>query len=106
MSSVSTHVLDAVRGIPAVGLTVTLLAVDGTELASSATDLDGRIRELGGELPPDTYRLRFDTGGYFAAQQVPTFYPEVTIAFTITGDRHYHVPLLLSPFAYSTYRGS
>ncbi|QLY32203.1 hydroxyisourate hydrolase [Nocardia huaxiensis] len=106
MSTLSTHVLDAVRGTPAAGIGVTLLDAGGTESASGTTDADGRIAALGGELTPGTYRLRFDTGPYFAARHVDTFYPEVTIAFTVTDARHYHVPLLLSPFAFSTYRGS
>ncbi|MRH87203.1 hydroxyisourate hydrolase [Nocardia sp. SYP-A9097] len=105
MSSLSTHVLDAVHGAPAAGVTVTLFDWAGTELASGSTDADGRIGALA-EVAAGDYRLRFDTGGYFTAQGVDAFYPEVTIAFAVTGERHYHVPLLLSPFAYSTYRGS
>ncbi|MFC9896784.1 hydroxyisourate hydrolase [Nocardia sp. NPDC127579] len=105
MSTLSTHVLDAVRGVPAAGIAVALY--DGAEqLAAAVTDTDGRIGALGPALGPGTYRLVFDTGGYFAAQGVQTFYPEVVLAFAVTGERHYHVPLLLSPFAYSTYRGS
>ncbi|MCM6774792.1 hydroxyisourate hydrolase [Nocardia sp. CDC159] len=106
MSSVSTHVLDAVRGVPAADVAVTLFAPDGTESTTAVTDADGRVGSLGSDLGPGVYRLRFATGEYFAAQGVPTFYPEVTIAFIVEDDRHYHVPLLLSPFAYSTYRGS
>ncbi|WP_280270032.1 hydroxyisourate hydrolase [Nocardia wallacei] len=106
MSTLSTHVLDAVRGAPASGIAVTLFGTDGTELAAAHTDDDGRIAGLGGDLAPGTYRLRFGTGDYFAALRVATFYPEVTIAFSVGGERHYHVPLLLSPFSYSTYRGS
>lgn len=106
MSSLSTHVLDAVRGAPAAGVTVSLSDASGAELAGGKTDADGRIGALGAELPPGVYRLVFATGDYFAAQGVDAFYPEVSIAFTVGGERHYHVPLLLSPFAYSTYRGS
>jgi 5-hydroxyisourate hydrolase len=108
VSGLSTHVLDAVGGLPASGLDVTLYDVDGSELASGATDSDGRIKSVtGGDLEPGTYRLVFDTGSWFAARQIENFYPEVSIAFAITDStRHYHVPLLLSPFAYSTYRGS
>ncbi|WP_280196115.1 hydroxyisourate hydrolase [Nocardia farcinica] len=103
-STLSTHVLDAVRGVPAAGVAVTLYA--GAEpVASGATDADGRIGELA-EVSPGTYRLVFDTGTYFAAQGTPTFYPEVAIIFAVTEERHHHVPLLLSPFAFSTYRGS
>ncbi|WP_327110504.1 hydroxyisourate hydrolase [Nocardia sp. NBC_01730] len=105
MSTLSTHVLDAVRGMPAAGVTVTLYQ-HARQLDSSATDDDGRIGAFGAELEPDTYRLVFDTGAYFAHHEVETFYPEVAIAFAVTEERHYHVPLLLSPFAYSTYRGS
>ncbi|MET7770679.1 hydroxyisourate hydrolase [Nocardia sp. NPDC005366] len=105
MSSLSTHVLDATRGAPAVGVGVALYA--GAEsLGGGRTDGDGRITALGSDLTPGTYRLVFDTGAYFAELGVDTFYPEVTIAFAVGAQRHYHVPLLLSPFAFSTYRGS
>ncbi|BCK58878.1 hydroxyisourate hydrolase [Nocardia wallacei] len=106
MSTLSTHVLDAVRGAPAAAVPVALFDGDGTELAAASTDGDGRIAGLGGELAPGTYRLRFGTGDYFASLGVPAFYPEVTIAFVVGDERHYHVPLLLSPYSYSTYRGS
>ncbi|MEU1996018.1 hydroxyisourate hydrolase [Nocardia gamkensis] len=105
MSTLSTHVLDAVRGAPAAGVTVTLHQGD-RQLDSGETDVDGRIGALGEALEPGTYRLVFDTGAYFARREVETFYPEVSIAFAVTEERHYHVPLLLSPFAFSTYRGS
>jgi 5-hydroxyisourate hydrolase len=105
--SLSTHVLDAVTGRPAIGVAVTLTDVDGTLLHDATTDDDGRVIALGGELGAGVYRLRFDTGSYFAASGVIAFYPEVVIAFeVIDPDSHYHVPLLLSPYAYSTYRGS
>ncbi|MEV6432714.1 hydroxyisourate hydrolase [Nocardia sp. NPDC051463] len=105
MSTLSTHVLDAVRGVPAVGVAVALHA--GPEgLDAGVTDADGRIGALGGPLAAGTYRLVFDTGSYFALQQVDSFYPEVSVTFVITEERNYHVPLLLSPFAFSTYRGS
>lgn len=101
--SLSTHVLDAARGRPARGVPVRLDRRDGDawhRVAEGRTDDDGRVRDLP---PPEegTYRLVFDTADY------SDFYPEVTVAFTVTdpGD-HYHVPLLLSPYAYSTYRGS
>ncbi|MGY1937180.1 hydroxyisourate hydrolase [Nocardia gipuzkoensis] len=105
MSTLSTHVLDAVLGAPAAGVTVTLYRQD-RRLDSGETDVDGRVGALGGALAPGTYRLVFDTGAYFAVRDVETFYPEVAIAFVVTEERHYHVPLLLSPFAFSTYRGS
>lgn len=104
--SLSTHVLDASTGRPAVGVVVTLSHGD-TEIADGVTDDDGRIRALGGDLAAGVYRLRFDTGAYFTAQGVTGFYPEVVIAFEITDPAsHHHVPLLLSPYSYSTYRGS
>ena len=100
--SVSTHVLDAARGRPAVGVPVALRADDGTVVAEAVTDADGRVSALAGELPAGVYRLRFDVGDLFD----PSFYPEVVIAFRVQAGEHHHVPLLLSPFAYSTYRGS
>ena len=110
--TVSTHVLDAVAGQPAAGVPVTLSRLSsGTAewlaVEAGATDADGRHR-FGAATEPGAYRLTFGTGGYFAARGVAAFYPEVTIAFTVAegGPVHYHVPLLLSPFAYSTYRGS
>ncbi|MFE9578964.1 hydroxyisourate hydrolase [Nocardia sp. NPDC006044] len=105
MSSLSTHVLDAMRGAPARDVAVTLYR-GAEQLDSGATDADGRIGALGGALPAGVYRLVFATGPYFTAQQVDTFYPEVSVSFEVTEERHYHVPLLLSPFAFSTYRGS
>lgn len=106
VSTLSTHVLDAVRGVAAAGVRVALFDSAGSELAAAVTDADGRIGDLGGELKAGLYRLRFETGEYFTEQGVESFYPEVTVAFTIADLRHYHVPILLSPFAYSTYRGS
>lgn len=111
ISHVTTHVLDAAAGIPACGVPVELAARHGpdwVELASGETDPDGRIKQLGpSRLDPGIHRLVFHTGAYFAARGTQTFYPDVSITFEITeGDQHYHVPLLLSPFAYSTYKGS
>lgn len=107
--SLSTHVLDASAGRPAAGIAVTLERRSGEgwePVAAAATDGDGRIRELG-HPGPGVYRIAFDTGSYFTARGVAAFYPEVLIVFEITDpDEHYHVPLLLSPYAYSTYRGS
>jgi 5-hydroxyisourate hydrolase len=110
--SVSTHVLDAVVGGPAAGMELRLERVAGaeaTEVGRGATDADGRCRELteGLHLDAGTYRLHFETGAYFARTGTPTFYPVVELTFEVTDPAaHYHVPLLLSPFAYSTYRGS
>jgi 5-hydroxyisourate hydrolase len=109
--TVSTHILDAVAGHPAAGVSVALsmLVSDGSWLPveTASTDVDGRLRFAVPTLA-GVYRLTFATGPYFAARSVDTFYPEVTITFTAEGDPsgHYHVPLLLSPYAYSTYRGS
>jgi 5-hydroxyisourate hydrolase len=107
--SLSTHVLDASRGTPAEGVAVSLdhRVGDGWhEVATGHTDRDGRVRDLGAP-ERGVHRLRFDTGGYFAGRGVPTFYPEVTVCFEVVdAGEHHHVPLLLSPFAYSTYRGS
>lgn len=105
--TISTHVLDAVSGAPATGVPVTLLDADHTVLSEALTDADGRIAPIGDTLGSGVYRLRFDTAAYFRAHDVPAFYPEIVIAFEITdAASHYHVPVLLSPFAYSTYRGS
>jgi len=104
--SVSTHVLDAGTGRPAAGVAVRLLAGEDL-LAEGVTDADGRCRLTEGTTAAGTHRLVFDTGAWFAGQGRDTFYPEVVLAFAVrepTG--HVHVPLLLSPFAYSTYRGS
>jgi 5-hydroxyisourate hydrolase len=105
--SLSTHVLDAVSGLPATGVPVTLLDAHHAVLANAVTDDDGRIANLADDLAAAVYRLRFDTATYFAAQGITGFYPEIVIAFEITDTaaRH-HVPVLLSPYAYSTYRGS
>jgi 5-hydroxyisourate hydrolase len=110
--TLSTHVLDATSGRPAVGVGVLLETFrDGswTEVAAGVTDDDGRLKDwLPGDLPGiGTHRLLFDTGAYFTRTGADTFYPAVTITFVIDqATQHYHVPLLLSPFAYSTYRGS
>jgi 5-hydroxyisourate hydrolase len=108
MSSVSTHVLDAVSGGPATGVPITLIGANDAVLAVGHTDADGRNGDLGQvPLEAGVYRLRFDTAAYFAAIGISGFYPEVVITFEITDDTaKYHVPLLLSPYAYSTYRGS
>lgn len=114
MSTISTHVLDTSLGRPAAGVRVILEQVDAkgavVSLGIGETDADGRVRDL---LPPSDaldvgeYRLRFDTGDYFATSSPDTFYPSVTVDFRIVdAAAHYHVPLLLSPFGYTTYRGS
>ena len=135
-SQLSTHVLDSVTGRPAAGVAVVLHGADHPDgsggsdggagrgagtgwrvLASGVTDADGRLADLGpAELTPGRYRVVFDTGGYFARTQTPTLYPEVIVSLDLAAPvpgsgpgaepTHVHVPLLLSPFAYSTYRGS
>ena len=110
-SRVTTHVLDAVAGRPATGVAVVLEAASGSGwavVAQGLTDDDGRVGDLGpADLVPGTYRVRFDTGAWFDARGTVAFYPEVVIPFTLADPMaHYHVPLLLSPFAFSTYRGS
>ena len=111
MSHLTTHVLDAATGEPARGIGVVLSTGPGTEIACGATDDDGRLA-LGPErLDAGDYTLTFATGDYFRVRGVPAFHPRVAVTFTIEvatdgSSRHYHVPLLLSPFAYSTYRGS
>ena len=110
MTTLSTHVLDAVSGEPAEGVRVALSRRDDgvwRELVTAATDADGRVRELAPDgLEPGDHRLIFDTGAWFAATGTTGFYPEVAVVFTVSEDRHLHVPLLLSPYAFSTYRGS
>ena len=107
--SLSTHVLDALAGRPAGGVAVRLESWTQDGWAPSAegvTDADGRIAELGSP-GAGRHRLTFDTGRYYAALDTATFYPEVSVVFEVTEPgRHHHVPLLLSPFSYTTYRGS
>lgn len=110
---ITTHVLDTARGKPAADLSIRLERLTGEEwklLGVGATDADGRLKTLypqGETLAPATYRLTFETGAYLAALGVPVFYPFVQIVFAIIEPTaHYHVPLLLCPFGYSTYRGS
>lgn len=107
MSHVTTHVLDAALGTPAAGVPVVLHDGSGAVISTGFTNSDGRVATLGPELlDPGTYRIVFNTLAYFAGTDREAFYPSVTIDFTIRDASHYHVPLLLSPFAYSTYRGS
>jgi len=110
---ISTHVLDTSRGRPAAAVPVVLEAVDAAgssrELGRQATDADGRVRELAPDdaLGAGTYRLTFDTGAYFRALGAESFYPTVSVVFVVADPtQHHHVPLHLSPFGYSTYRGS
>lgn len=111
---ITTHVLDTAHGRPAAGVPVLLEAREEggawRALGRGETDADGRLRTLlpeGTPTPAGVYRLTFDTGAYFAAQGAEGFYPEASVVFRAgRAGEHYHVPLLLSPFGYSTYRGS
>lgn len=104
--SVSTHVLDAVLGRPAAGIAVQLYA-DRELIAEGVTDHDGRCRLTEDATALGAHRLVFATGRWFAEQGREAFWPEVVLTFSVAEPaEHHHVPLLLSPFAYSTYRGS
>jgi len=113
MSQVTTHVLDTSRGKPAEGITV-LIEKPGPKgkwlaFSKGITNKDGRVADLIKKdkvLKPGNYRLTFDTASYFSKQKVKCFYPMVQIVFELSDANHYHVPLLLSPYGYSTYRGS
>jgi 5-hydroxyisourate hydrolase len=111
-SPITTHVLDTAHGRPAEGVRITCerLAAGSFELlAAGVTDADGRITDLlaPGSLTRGVYRMTFHVGPYQAGRGVKGFYPEVPVVFEIENvDEHYHVPLLLNPFGYSTYRGS
>jgi 5-hydroxyisourate hydrolase len=112
MSPITTHVLDTRLGQPAAGVAIVLERFDAgawKPIGMGATNADGRLPDLlpASGLATGRYRLAFDTGAYFQKQSVEHFYPSVTIDFEIADPtQHYHVPLLLSPFGYSTYRGS
>ena len=128
MSAITTHVLDTVLGKPAAGIAVRLERLEGggwievsvgdepaervqdadawVEIAASATDADGRCRDLAADAPAGDYRLTFDTGSYFKRLGRTGIYPEISITFTCDGKGHYHLPLLLSDNSYTTYRGS
>ena len=114
MTGISTHVLDLSRGVPApgVGVEIEIAGAGGawTLLGSIPTDADGRIKNLlptGTALTVGTYRLRFTTGDYWHKQSLTTFHPLIEVTFTVTdASRHHHVPLLISPFGYSTYKGT
>lgn len=117
MSTISTHILDIARGRPAAGVMV-ILSNGDREFARARTDNNGRITTwiansdpdaadpVASRLSPGGYTLRFETRSYFEAQAVATLYPFIEIHFEIGDDTHYHIPLLLSPWGYSTYRGS
>ena len=113
MVGISAHVLDTARGRPASQLSVLLDRLDGHEpfrnLSTQITNQDGRVSDLlqGAPLSPGIYRVVFETEAYFVATQQAVFYPRVEVVFQVrASDEHYHIPLLLSPYGYSTYRGS
>ena len=113
MSQITTHILDTSLGKPAAQVSVQLeqKAADGswTIIAQGATNADGRVSNLlekNAVLAFGTYKMVFDTEGYFKKQNIKGFYPTVEIQFYVSDNAHYHVPLLLNPFGYSTYRGS
>ena len=108
MSYISAHVLDASAGVPAQGVSVRLADEAGTVIAEAVTDADGRVGDLGPDrLDPGDYSVTFGSGDYFAARQVASFHPSVSVLLHRGGGPgHYHIPLLLSPYAYTTYRGS
>ena len=112
MSQITTHVLDTSRGLPAEGIEILLYQLQESkweQVASGTTDPDGRIGDLLDEgviLAPGKYRLEFITEPYFLFHDLPVFYPEVSVVVMVSNQSHHHIPLLLSPFGYSTYRGS
>ena len=113
MSQITTHVLDTAKGSPAEGIMISLQKPVGTDswetITSGTTNSDGRIPNFLGEdqqIPPGIYRMVFETKAYFAKENTTGFYPEVPVIFEIKDTEHYHIPLLLNPFGYSTYRGS
>jgi len=111
MSQITTHILDTSLGKPATGVTIILYSGSNDtwkEIARGVTNIDGRIADLvkNDLLQHGIYKMRFETKDYFDKKQAATFYPYVDIVFDISTDDHYHIPLLLNPFGYSTYRGS
>jgi 5-hydroxyisourate hydrolase len=108
MSYLSAHVLDAAAGVPAAGVAVRLTDAAGAIVAEAVTNEDGRVGELGPDrLEPGVYQVAFGSGDYFAGRRVESFHPEVLVRFVVAADQaHYHIPLLLSPYSYTTYRGS
>jgi 5-hydroxyisourate hydrolase len=108
--TLSTHVLDTARGVPAAGVAITLYVLKGSAralLAQLVTNTDGRTDKPIADLPAGTYELVFAAGSYFARLGIAAFYDDVPVRFILSGDKERcHVPLLLSPWGYSTYRGS
>jgi len=112
MSQITTHILDTSKGKPAEGVTIHLQKQDNDNwvtLGSGKTNSDGRVTDLLKEndiLEPGAYRMTFEIESYFQHQGIKSFYPIVHIDFNVFDSSHYHIPLLLNPFGYSTYRGS
>jgi 5-hydroxyisourate hydrolase len=114
VGAITTHVLDTARGRPAAGVSIVLERSESDGIwqiiGQGETDADGRLRTLmpeAGSAPPGTYRLTFDVRAYFDTHGVQSFYPTIAVTFDIPdGEAHHHVPLLVSPFGYTTYRGS
>ena len=110
--TISTHILDTSAGHPAAGVAVRLEHHDGTRwlpVGDGVTNADGRVQSLvaaGVQLPPGKYRLIFEIGSYFASHKLDTFYPRAVVEFFAPDAGHLHVPLLVSPYGYTTYRGS
>jgi 5-hydroxyisourate hydrolase len=112
MAKITTHVLDTARGKPAAGVAIVLEKKEGagfSKVGSGATDDDGRLKTLSDPdgVPAGTYRITFDVGGYYAKLGTESFYPEASVTFVVKDPaQHFHVPLLLAPYGFSTYRGS
>jgi len=112
MSQLTTHILDTTKGKPASGVSIILFKQKNNtwiELAKGITNADGRIPDLLSKdtlLETGTYKMKFETKTYFDKDKIASFYPFVEIVFDIATREHYHIPLLLNPFGYSTYRGS
>ena len=112
MITITSHVLDVSSGKPAPEIEITLLVIRDNswqEIGKGITNENGRITDIlnkDTELKTGIYKMKFDTGKYFSNKGIKTFYPFAEVVFEITADEHYHIPLLLSPFGYSTYRGS
>jgi 5-hydroxyisourate hydrolase len=108
--TLTTHVLNISTGIPAAGIAIELDAIDGatrTKLATAVTNADGRTdAPLAHDLPPGIYEITFDVAAYFARSNTQTFYDTIAVRFRLASGTKFHVPLLLSPYGYSTYRGS
>jgi 5-hydroxyisourate hydrolase len=112
MIKITSHILDTSSGKPAEDVTIVLYEGGNDqwkEITRTSTNLDGRapaLTENLQQLQPNIYKLRFETKDYFDRNQIATFYPYVEIVFEVSAPEHYHVPLLINPFGYSTYRGS